>query len=72
MANVPNELQLCELVKYCILDAAIINGLSPEDCLGSVSEKVTYNSVSIVVDTEITPSDIEDFYEKKASMSQYA
>lgn len=72
MASAINEVKLCELVKYCILDAAIINGISPEACLGSVSEKVTYNNVSIIVDTEITAYDIKAFLEKKASMSQYA
>lgn len=71
MANIPTAIQLEEMVKYCIIDAAIINGLSPEDALGSVSEKVMYNNVSIIVDVDITTSDIEAYFKKKASQCQY-
>ena len=59
------------MVKYCVLDSAIINGLPIEDCIGKVSETVVYNNVSIIVDVEITVADIEAYYEKKASQHIY-
>lgn len=68
----PNYLDLEELVKYCVLDAATINGNDIDSCIGRVSEEVKYNDVTIIVNTEITSDDINAYHALKASETQYA
>ena len=68
----PNKVYLTEMVKYCVLDSAIINGIPIRNCIGHVSEKVVYNNITIIVDADITESDIEAFLKKKAAQCQYA
>lgn len=67
----PNYLELEELVKYCVLDGAIINGISLDNCIGKISEEVKYNGLKLIVNTQITPEDIEAFYQVKESQYQY-
>lgn len=67
----PNYLELEELVKYCVLDGAIINGNDIESCIGKISEEVRYNDVTITVNTEITSEDIAAYHSIKASEGKY-
>ena len=62
---------LISLVKFCILDDALINGKPLEDCIGNVTKTVTYNGTSTVVETTIDDSDIS-YYQKGKSSSVYA
>ena len=67
----PDKIYLTEMVKFCVLDNAIINGIPIEDCIGKVSKTVVYTNVSVVVNVDITAEDIEAYYEKKASHHIY-
>ena len=67
----PNQVYLTEMVKYCVLDSAIINGIPIRNCIGQISEEVVYNNDKILVEVIITDSDVEAFLKKKASY-QYA
>ena len=67
----PDKIYLAEMVKFCVLDSAIINGIPIDNYIGKVSKTVVYNDVSIVVNVDITVEDIEAYYEKKASQHIY-
>ena len=69
--SVPTNVQLEGLVKYCILDGALIKGIPLESCIGHISEKVVYNNISIMVDVDIEKSDIAAFFKTKAANCQY-
>ncbi len=50
--------ELDELLKFCRIRGAILTGHSPEDYIGPICEKVTYNGDVIVIKTSITADDI--------------
>lgn len=55
------NLNLEQLVKFVELEKAHLNNLPLEDCMGEISYPVVYGSINIVVETEITEEDIEDY-----------
>lgn len=58
---------LVNLVKFCILDAAVINGKPLEDLIGTVAKNVTYNGVSTTIETTIESADISLYYNEKSA-----
>ena len=65
--------ELEKMVKWCILDAAYINGKHLSDCKGPVTKTVTYNNNKVTVNTSITNEDIDSYYaEKNVSTVCYA
>lgn len=60
-----NMASLVDLVKWCVLDTAFINGKPVEDCLGNVSKSINYNGIKQQVETYITKDDIASYGRSK-------
>lgn len=56
---------LTDMVKYCVLDKACMDGKYADDCIGTISVNVVYEDQIIPVTTEITSDDILKFEEIK-------
>lgn len=52
---------LTDLVKYCYLDKACLEGKFADDCLGEFSTDVIYKDKKIPITVEITKKDLEKF-----------
>ena len=67
------SLNLEEMVKFVELERAHLNNLPLTDCIGKISQSVTYDHTTIVVDTEITEKDIKDYkYFKEPVVCRFA
>lgn len=58
--------ELVKLVKFCILDSAVINGNPIQDCIGTVTKDITYNGKSTTIETTINEADITRYFSEKS------
>lgn len=66
MQNVNNMSELEELVKWCKIRGAMLNGKSPFDVLGKVSENVTVGDQVFPVVCVITEDDINSIIQESS------